>query len=140
LTASLNFARGLLNLFGIGVAGFLSGMALTTSATTALMVHPFVVMFKSAVAMSAQPDMLVEMFSLVEREYVENETLNAAADTSNTHAVQDIAQNNSPALIKKIGKMTYIVRVHFGTTSKETFEDKVKRMLREEVRQMTENE
>ncbi len=45
-----------------------------------------------------------------------------------------------PALVKKIGKMTYIVRVHFSTTSKETFEDKVKRMLREEVRQMMANE
>ncbi len=42
--------------------------------------------------------------------------------------------------IKKIGKMTYIVRVHFSTTSKETFEDKVKRMLRNEVQQMMENE
>ncbi len=46
----------------------------------------------------------------------------------------------APALVKKIGKMTYIVRVHFSTTSKETFEDKVKRMLREEVRQMMANE
>ncbi len=47
---------------------------------------------------------------------------------------------DAPALVKKIGKMTYIVRVHFSTTSKETFEDKVKRMLREEVRQMMANE
>ncbi len=68
---------------------------------------------------------------------MENKTLNAATDSSNTPAVQDTAtQDNPPALIKKIGKMTYIVRVHFSTTSKETFEDKVKRMLREEVRQM----
>jgi len=72
---------------------------------------------------------------------MENETLNAATDTSNTPTVQDTpAQDNPPALIKKIGKMTYIVRVHFSTTSKETFKDKVKRMLREEVRQMMEQE
>ena len=72
---------------------------------------------------------------------MENETLNAATDTSDNLAVQDTAtQDNPPALIKKIGKMTYIVRVHFSTTSKETFEDKVKRMLRNEVRQMMENE
>lgn len=72
---------------------------------------------------------------------MENKTLNAATDTNNTPAVQDtIAQENPPALIKKIGKMTYIVRVHFSTTSKETFQDKVKRMLREEVRQMMANE
>ncbi len=51
---------------GIGVAGFLSGMALATSAATILMVHPFVVMLKPAVAMSAQPDMLATAFSLTE--------------------------------------------------------------------------
>ncbi len=45
-----------------------------------------------------------------------------------------------PALVKKIGKTTYRVRVHFSTTSKETFEDMVKRMLLEEVRQMMANE
>ncbi len=72
---------------------------------------------------------------------MENEALNAATDTSNTPTVQDTpTQDNPPALMKKIGKMTYIVRVHFSTTSKETFEDKVKRMLREEVRQMMANE
>ena len=69
--------------------------------------------------------------------------------TSDTHAIegrdntpllQDAATQDPPALIKKIGKMTYIVRVHFSTTSKETFNDKVKRMLREEVRQMMEND
>lgn len=51
---------------GVGVAGFLSGMALATSAAAVLMVHPFIVMFKPAVAMSAQPDMLVVMFAQVE--------------------------------------------------------------------------
>ena len=33
-------------------------------------------------------------------------------------------------------KTTYIVRVHFSQTAKETMEDKIKRMLREEVRKM----
>ena len=51
---------------GVGVAGFLSGMALASSAAAVLMVHPFIVMFKPAVAMSAQPDMLVVLFALVE--------------------------------------------------------------------------
>ena len=50
---------------GVGVAGFLSGMALASSAAAVLMVHPFIVMFKPAVAMSAQPDMVV-VFALVE--------------------------------------------------------------------------
>ena len=34
------------------------------------------------------------------------------------------------------GKTTYIVRVHFSETAKETMEDKIKRLLREEVRRM----
>ena len=51
---------------GVGVAGFLSGMALASSAAAILMVHPFIVMFKPAVAMSAQPDMLAVLFALVE--------------------------------------------------------------------------
>lgn len=51
---------------GVGVAGFLSGMALASSAAAILMVHPFIVMFKPAVAMSAQPDMLAILFALAE--------------------------------------------------------------------------
>lgn len=34
----------------------------------------------------------------------------------------------------------YIVRIHFSETSTETMEDKIKRMLKNEVRQMMENE
>ena len=51
---------------GVGVAGCLSGMALASSDAAVLMVHPFIVMFKPAVAMSAQPDMLAVLFALVE--------------------------------------------------------------------------
>ena len=51
---------------GIGVAGFLSGMALATSDIVLFMVHPFVVMLKPAVAMSAQPDIAVIIVSLAE--------------------------------------------------------------------------
>ena len=39
-------------------------------------------------------------------------------------------------LMGQIGKTTYIVRVHFSQTAKETMEDKIKRLLREEVRRM----
>ena len=42
-----------------------------------------------------------------------------------------------PTVRKQIGKTTYIVRVHFSETAKETMEDKIKRMLREEVRRMS---
>ena len=42
-----------------------------------------------------------------------------------------------PTVRKQIGKTTYIVRVHFSRqTAKETMEDKIKRLLREEVRRM----
>ena len=41
-----------------------------------------------------------------------------------------------PSMVKKIGKTTYLVWAHFSKTSTETMEDKIKRMLREEVRQM----
>ena len=51
---------------GVGVAGFLSGMALATSKSGLLLIHPFVVMLKPAVAMSAQPDSAVMIVSMVE--------------------------------------------------------------------------
>ena len=71
---------------------------------------------------------------------METENMNMTA-AANIPASEDVpAQENPPALVKKIGKMTYIVRVHFSTTSKETFSDKVKRMLRNEVREMMERE
>ncbi len=43
---------------------------------------------------------------------------------------------DAPTLIKKIGKTTYVVWVHFSETSRETMSDKIKRMLRNEVEQM----
>lgn len=45
-------------------------------------------------------------------------------------------QKDAPALVKKIGKTTYVVRVHFSETSRETMSDKIKRMLKNEVEQM----
>mgnify|MGYP003912456747 FL=1 len=68
-------------------------------------------------------------------------SITPAVDTTNAPIPEAItAQDNPTALIKKIGGMTYIVRVHFSTTSKETFSDKVKRLLRNEVRQLMEQE
>ena len=51
---------------GIGVAGFLSGMALAAPNNVLLCIHPFVIMLRPAVAMSAQPDIIVVIFSLAE--------------------------------------------------------------------------
>ena len=55
-------------------------------------------------------------------------------NTSRTTTVQP--EQNAPVLVRKIGKTTYTVRVHFSTTSPETLSDKIKRMLKNEVRQM----
>ena len=51
------------------------------------------------------------------------------ADTTPARAPED-----APALVKKIGKTTYKVRVHFSDTS--TMSDKIKRMLKNEIQQM----
>lgn len=51
---------------GVGVAGFLSGMALANSSFDLLLLHPFVIMLKPAVAMSAQPDMTVAIWACIE--------------------------------------------------------------------------
>ena len=45
-----------------------------------------------------------------------------------------------PSMVKKIGNITYRVWAHFSETSTETMEDKIKRMLQNEVRQMMESE
>ena len=41
-----------------------------------------------------------------------------------------------PDLVKRIGKTTYHVKAHFSTTSRETMQDKIIRMLKNEVRNM----
>mgnify|MGYP002509887276 CR=1 FL=1 len=46
------------------------------------------------------------------------------------------SNKNPPALVKKIGRTTYIVRIHFSKTSTETMSDKIKRMLKNEIQQM----
>jgi len=51
---------------GVGVAGFLSGMALANAASPLLLLDPFVLMMKPAVAMSAQPEPLVALLALIE--------------------------------------------------------------------------
>ena len=43
---------------------------------------------------------------------------------------------DASALVKKIGRTTYIVRIHFSKTSKETMRDKIKRMLKNKIQQM----
>lgn len=51
--------------------------------------------------------------------------------TQNTTAAP--APEDRPALVKKIGKTTYKVRVHFSTTSTETMSDKIKRLIKRDI-------
>ena len=55
---------------------------------------------------------------------------------NNTATLNPINNIPCPTVRRQIGKTTYIVRVHFSQTAKETMEDKIKRLLREEVRRM----
>lgn len=47
-----------------------------------------------------------------------------------------VQEDERLALVKKIGKTTYRVTIHFSATSLETMSDKIKRMLRNEVQQL----
>ena len=55
---------------------------------------------------------------------------------NNTATLSTTNNSPCPTVRKQIGKTTYIVRVHFSETAKETMVDKIKRLLREEVRRM----
>ena len=56
---------------------------------------------------------------------------------NNTPIQQPVSKSDTPPCIRKtIDKTTYIVRVHFSETATETMADKIKRMLRDEVRKM----
>lgn len=44
-------------------------------------------------------------------------------------------ETNTAAVKKKIGKTTYIVKVHFSENATETMSEKIKRLIRTEVQQ-----
>ena len=49
--------------------------------------------------------------------------------TENTNTIAQTIEQNAPVLVKKIGKTTYMVGIHFSETSKETMSDKIKRLI-----------
>lgn len=63
---------------------------------------------------------------------------NAATITSadRKEPLLPVQEGERPTLVKKIGKTTYRVTIHFSTTSSETMSDKIKRMLKNEISQM----
>ena len=60
----------------------------------------------------------------------------ANISATNSAVPLPVQEDECPALVKKIGKTTYRVTIHFSTTSRENMSDKIKRMLRNEVSQM----
>ena len=56
---------------------------------------------------------------------------------NNTPNQPPVPETDTPPCVRKtIDRTTYVVKVHFSETAKETLEDKIKRLLREEVRRM----
>ena len=51
----------------------------------------------------------------------------------NNQQTNSTATERRPDLVKKIGKTTYRVNVHFNPKARETMSDKIIRMLRNEV-------
>ena len=49
---------------------------------------------------------------------------------NNTATLSTTNNSPCPTVRKQIGKTTYIVRVHFSETAKETMEDKILRLIR----------
>ena len=53
------------------------------------------------------------------------------AKTKNT--VPTTTEQTAPVLIRKIGKTTYMVGIYFSPTSKETMDDKVLRLIKNDI-------
>ena len=54
------------------------------------------------------------------------------AKTKNTTTTA--TEQTAPVLVRKIGKTTYMVGIHFSQTSKETIDDKVLRLIKNDIR------
>lgn len=57
------------------------------------------------------------------------------AKTKNT--APTTSEQTAPVLVRKIGKITYMVGIHFSHTSKETMDDKVLRLIKNDIRNAT---
>ena len=61
------------------------------------------------------------------------------SEETRTMQTADTAQARVPedatAMVKKIGKTTYIVKVHFSKSATETMSEKIERMIRQEIQQ-----
>lgn len=58
--------------------------------------------------------------------------MNNETNNRNTAAAASpltVKEATQPVMVKKIGKTTYRVKIHFSETSKETMSDKIKRLI-----------
>ena len=53
------------------------------------------------------------------------------------NAAPTTTEQTAPVLVRKIGKTTYMVGIHFSQTSKETMDDKVLRLIKNDIRNVT---
>ncbi len=54
--------------------------------------------------------------------------------TQNTATVKNTRPNPAGSFSMRMGNTTYVIGVHFSQTSKDTLEDKMKRLMRDEVK------
>ena len=52
---------------------------------------------------------------------------------------KNIAPTTPPTFTQKIGKTTYQVSIHFSETSSDTFEDKIKRLMLNDLANLEKN-
>lgn len=54
--------------------------------------------------------------------------------TQNTATVKSTRPNPAGSFNMRMGNTTYVIGVHFSTESKDTLEDKMKRLMRDDVK------
>ena len=54
--------------------------------------------------------------------------------TKTKNTATTITEQTAPVLIRKIGNTTYMVGIHFSQASKETMDDKLLRLIKNDIR------
>ena len=54
--------------------------------------------------------------------------------TQNTATVKNTRPNPAGSFNMRMGNTTYVIGVHFSQTSKDTLDDKMKRLMRDDVK------
>ena len=62
-----------------------------------------------------------------------NKSIISNNNTPNTEPNANIAENASNAFSKMIGRTMYTVQIYFSTTSKESFNDKLLRLIKNDI-------